>query len=318
MYNLKPKFKSALSVLIKTAVLGAATYFIYARLVDNKVIEAAFFFGRIKYILIQNKLIFILVLLLTIANWLLEIFKWQTLVMSVQKINFKTAASQCLSALTVSLFTPNRAGDYLAKSLYFRPDKTKKIVALNTIGHGLQLLVTVFFGLLGLTYLSFNYPISMSLNAELAALILFLTVLVLSLKVSQNWLKKLFDYYKSLHLKLFVKTGALSVFRYLIFSHQYYILLLLFGLKVDYLVVMPAVFSMYLLASLLPALSITDWIVKSSAAVFMFGFLKVSALLVLQVSLLMWILNFALPAIVGGVYVIKFKINQPKPVVLHL
>jgi len=318
MYNLKPIFKSALSVLIKIVILAGATYYIYNRLAIDKTVNAGFSFSSLKDVLLENKFFLLLILLLTLANWLLEIFKWQILVASVQKISFKKAVSQCLSALTASLLTPNRAGDYLAKSLYFDKNKTKKIIALNFIGHGLQLGVTVFFGVFGLAYLRFNYPVTLSLNTEMILLILAFTALIFGLKISRNWLKKLLDYYKSLRLKLFVKTGVLSVLRYLVFSHQYYFLLLLFGFNLGYFTAMPAIFSMYLLASILPGLSLTDWLIKGSAAIFAFGFLKISALLVLQVSLLMWLFNFALPAVMGSFYIVKFKVNQPKTVVSRL
>jgi len=313
MYNLKPIFKSAFSALIKMLILLGAAYFIYSRLIENNDIDGLVFYNNLKKIVVKSIPTFVLILGLSLANWLLEIMKWQSLVSTVQNITFTTAAKQCLSALTASLFTPNRLGDYVAKSLYFKGSKTK-IIALNSVGHGLQLGVTIFFGFLGLTFLSFNYPIKVSFNTPLIVFFLMLMVSVPAFKSGRFWVRKLFRFYKNIKSELLFKISSLSVLRYLIFSHQYYILLLLLGLQVDYFTAMAAIFSMYLLASLLPALSIADWLVKGSVAVFIFGFLKVPALLVLQVSLLMWLLNMVLPSIVGSVYIVKFKINQPKPV----
>ncbi len=318
MYNLKPEFKSALSILIKFIILVGAGYFISVRLINSQGLNSLIFYDKIKDLLNNHKLFFVLVLNLSLANWLLEIFKWQILVNTVQKISFKTSTKQCLSPLTTSLLTPNRLGDYVAKSLYFSKNKTKKIIALNAVGHGLQLAVTIIFGILGLVYLHINYPIRLSLNIKIIILILGISGLLLSLKIGHVWFRKLFNFYKNIHSKCFLKIGVLSLIRYLIFSHQYYILLLLFGLQTNYFASIMAVFSMYLLASILPSLSLTDWVVKGSAAVFVFGFLKVSALLVVQISLLMWLFNFALPAIIGGVYIIKFKINPSKSVVSSL
>jgi len=313
MYNLKPIFKSAFSALVKTLILLGAAYFIYSRLIKNNDIDGLIFYDNLKKIVVKSIPTFVLILSLSLANWLLEILKWQSLVSTVHNITFITAAKQCLSALTASLFTPNRLGDYVAKSLYFKGSKTK-IIALNSVGHGLQLSATIFFGLLGLAFLSSNYPIKVSFNTPLILLFLMLMLSVPAFKSGRFWARKLFRFYKNIKTKLLFKISFLSVLRYLIFSHQYYILLLLLGLQVGYITGMAAIFSMYLLASLLPALSIADWLVKGSVAVFVFGFLKVPALLIVQVSLLMWVLNFALPAIVGSVYIVKFKINQPKPV----
>jgi len=316
MYNLKPTFKSALNTPIKIIILIGVAYFIFDRLVANKELNIMIFYNRLKDIFTQNKAVFLLILSLGIVNWLLEITKWQILVSTLQKISFRIAEKQCLSALTASLLTPNRSGDYVAKSLYFNKTQTKKITALNAIGHGLQLGITLIFGLVGLFYLNLNYPIKIFLNIKIIFGILAFIAIVLSLKIGRYYLQKLLLFYKNISIRNFFKVGVLSLGRYLVFSHQYYFLLLLFGLQMDYFTTMMAIFSMYLLASFLPSLSLTDWVVKGSAAIFIFGFLKVPVLLVLQVSLTMWILNFALPAVIGSFYIINFKV--PKKLITEI
>jgi len=310
MYNLKPTFKSALSALVKIIVLVGAGYFIYSRLFESSDLSSVTIINKLKISFLKNKIFFFLAISLSVFNWLLEILKWNILVNTQQKITFANAAKQSLSALTASLVTPNRLGDYIAKSLYFERGKTKKIMALNFAGHGFQLLITVVFGTVGLVYLTHNYPINISGNIVVIGFILGGIILVFSFRTARKGLKKLVNFYKNQPSKTFFKVSGLSVLRYLIFSHQFYLWLLILGLNKTYLPVMMAIFSMYLLASIWPSLSVTDWLVKGSAAIFVFGFLRVTPLLLMQVSLLMWFFNFAFPAVIGGVFVMQFKATK--------
>jgi len=310
MYNLKPTLKSALSVLGKLIILIAAGYFIYSRLASDNYLNTKTVFNNLTNSFIVHKALFLFAISLSIFNWLLEILKWQILVNTQQNINFKTAAKQSLSALTASMITPNRLGDYIAKSLYFDKKKVKKIIALNFIGHGLQLGATILFGIIGLTYLSLNYPINFSLNFKILAIFGALILAIFSIKKGRIWLKKIVDFYKNQPANLFTKIEVLSVLRYLIFSHQFYLWSIILGLEIAYFPTMMAIFSMYLLASIWPSLSLTDWMIKGSAAIFVFSFLNVQPLLVMQVSLLMWICNFALPSIIGSYFVIQFEASK--------
>ena len=307
MYNFKPTYKSALSVLLKIVILLGAGYFIYSRLFERGELSKKDIFNGLQISFLKNKVLFLWVISLSVFNWLFEILKWYILVNTQQKITFTKAAQQSLSALTASMITPNRLGDYIAKSLYFDKDKTTKILALNFVGHGFQLLTTVGFGVLGLVYLTYNYPINISGNRSVIILLIGGLILIFSFNTVRKGLRKLLNFYKKQSSKIFLKISGLSVLRYFIFSHQFYFWLLILGLKGAYTPLMMAIFSMYLLASIWPSISLTDWAVKGSAAIFVFGFLGVSPLLVMQVTLLMWFFNFALPAIIGGVFVIQFK-----------
>jgi len=203
MYNFKPTFKSALSVLIKTIVLIGAGYFIYNRLIENSNLNSGIAFDNLKISFIKNKILFLLAINLSVFNWLLEILKWYKLANTQQKITFTNAAKQSLSGLTASVITPNRMGDYMAKSLYFERDKTKKILALNFVGHGFQLLTTVVFGTIGLVYLTYNYPIHISGNVIIIAFIIGGLILLFSFKIARKWLKKLLNFYKNQSSNIF-------------------------------------------------------------------------------------------------------------------
>ena len=277
----------------------------------NNAVSKNEFYSSLALIFDSGFLFIAFILCLSLSNWLLEILKWQILVSTNQTISFKTAAKQCLSALTVSLLTPNRIGDYLAKALYYTKNQTKTILKLNAIGQFSQLFITLIFGGLGLLYLHFNFGFVASINPSLLLIFVALMLLVIFIFKAQFYNHRAKQLYGAIKLSIMINTLLISLLRYLIFSHQFYSLMLVFNLQINYFMSMMAIFSMYFLASVVPTFSLFDWAIKGSVAVFVFSFLEVNALAILEISLLMWMLNFALPALWGSVFVFQFKTAKP-------
>ena len=67
--------------------------------------------------------------------------------------------------------------------------------------------------------------------------------------------------------------------------------------------------SMYLISSIIPTILILDVVVKGSVALFLFGIVGVNAHTILCIVTLMWILNFAIPSIIGSAYLLKYNYN---------
>ncbi|PIR12567.1 MAG: hypothetical protein COS42_00055 [Flavobacteriales bacterium CG03_land_8_20_14_0_80_35_15] len=311
MYNLKHTFKHVVPTALKLVLITGSFYFIYLKLMVNNAVSKNEFYSSLALIFDSGFLFIAFILCLSLSNWLLEILKWQILVSTHQTISFKTAAKQCLSALTVSLLTPNRIGDYMAKALYYSKNQTKTILKLNAIGQFSQLFITLIFGGLGLLYLHFNVGFVASFNPALLLIFVGLMLLVIFMFKAQFYNHRAKQLYCAIKLSIMINTLLISLLRYLIFSHQFYSLMLVFNLQINYFMSMMAIFSMYFLASVVPTFSLFDWAIKGSVAVFVFSFLEVNALAILEISLLMWMLNFALPALWGSVFVFQFKTAKP-------
>ncbi|SNR80802.1 Lysylphosphatidylglycerol synthase TM region [Lutibacter flavus] len=310
MYNILHKYKPQLLLLFKLAIVFGAIYFIYQKLINNNLLTFSKFREQFSVIWTTNIWKLILLLLFTDANWLLEIFKWKTLVSPEKKITFFDAFEQCFASLTASLITPNRIGEYGAKALFFEKEKRKKIMLLNLIGNMSQLGVTLFFGIIGMAYLimNFNFPIP-SVNSKNILIIIVVGFLIYLLR-DKFQLHKIRTYFIKLPKTIFYKTLILSLLRYLFFSHQFYYLLLLFGIETDYFTVMNLLFCMYLLASIIPSLPIFDWVIKGSIAVWLFGLIGINELTIITITTIMWLLNFAIPALFGSIFVLNFKLIE--------
>ncbi|MFN0728004.1 lysylphosphatidylglycerol synthase domain-containing protein [Polaribacter gochangensis] len=311
------KSKQFLALVVKLFIVIGCGYFIHDKIFTNQQ-QSIYDFTSI---LIENHVFSLknafFLLIFTFFNWFLEMSKWKLLANQVQKISFYEAAIQSLASLTASLITPNRIGEYGAKALYFKKTLRKKIVALNLVGNISQLIVTIVFGGIGCLYLFFNFKIQFDFTNVIYALIFFVLLSLLFWFIDKkrvtikgyslpNFKNKITLYSK----KLLQKVMLLSALRYLIFSHQFYFLILIFNIDLPYLDAMMCVFSMYVIASLIPMLSFFDVLIKGSVALLIFSFFELNETNILAIVLFMWIFNFVLPSIVGSYFVLTFNTNK--------
>lgn len=309
MISVSHKAKQFLVLLIKLLIVGGAFYFIYSQLAENPKLE----WNKFRHLMV-NTLSFqsiLIILLLTFLNRFLEILKWQNLVEVIHKISLFESTKQVLGALTAGLFTPNGIGEYAGKALFFEKVKTKKIVFLNLICNGIQMVLTVIFGVFGLLY--FNIHFNVITPKTVAFLFGICFLLFGMLFFSKRWSVKGYSIEKLIHKintipkKIHQKNILLGLGRYLVFSHQYYFLLLIFGIDAPYLLLMATITSVYFIASSLPTFQFLDFAVKGSVSVYFFGFIGVNEWVVVFISTLMWVLNTVLPVIIGSYFVLNYK-----------
>lgn len=327
MYKINYKYRQFLFFLIKLAIVIGAFYFVYQKTVHNNTISLVDFILQLENHFIGNYKAILILFCFSFFNWFFEILKWQNLVSSIKIISILQATKQSLGSHTASLFTPNRIGEYGAKAIYFYKDLRKKVVLLNLISNVSQMTITVLFGMVGFIFLFLNFEIGFPIF-RFRGLVYYAAIIIVSLfggrffiskKIRGFYWNKILFFLKQLSKIIIFKTFLFSVIRYLIFSHQFYFLLRLFGVEMDYYSIMMLIFAMYFIASIIPSLPMFDWLIKGSIAVFIFGFIPVNELVIVTITLLMWLLNFALPAIVGSYFVLNFRLfdnsNRNKKVI---
>jgi hypothetical protein len=303
MISISHKAKQLLVLLIKLLIVGGAFYFIYNQLAHNDKLNWVLFVEKFN----KNKsfLGIVFILLLSVLNRFFEILKWQNLVSYIHKIKLFDATKQVLGALTAGLFTPNGIGEYAGKALFFHKSQAKNIVFLNLICNGIQLILSVIFGIFGLLYLGYGKWVLLLLTVIIGFLVLGFGLKKVKIKgySISDLLLKINEIPKSIHRK----NNYLAVCRYLIFSHQYYFLFLAFDVQLPYFTLMATIATVYFLASSLPTFQFLDFAVKGSVAVYFFGLLGVNEWIVIFISTLMWFLNVVLPVLIGSYYVLNFK-----------
>ena len=303
MITIPDKAKQFIVFLIKVLIVTAAFYFIYDQLANNDKLDWVKFHS----LLWDNQSVTgtLFLLSFSFANRFLEILKWQNLVSFLKPISLGESTKQVLGALTAGIFTPNGLGEYAGKALYFDKKKTKKIIFLNLICNGIQMILTVVFGAAGLYVLGYRFWfLALLLLAFGFWLLAFFTK---SIKVKGYSIEKLIHKINEIPKRIHTKNNLLALCRYLVFSHQYYFLFLAFDVDLPYLTMMATIAAVYFLASSLPSFQFLDFAVKGSVAVFFFAKLGVNEWIVIFISTLMWFLNVVLPVVIGSYYVLKFK-----------
>ncbi|MEM7085292.1 MAG: lysylphosphatidylglycerol synthase domain-containing protein [Bacteroidota bacterium] len=314
MVALSHKSKQYGLIALKVLILSLTFGYIYQKLNSDSTIDLREFISAMDIRNTDRWAYWGLFLILATANWVFEILKWKTVVSRIQKITFGRAARQSLAAHTVSLATPNRIGDYGAKALYYPREKQKQILLVNFFSNFIQMGVTILLGILGFWLASqkIELPLATSKLIALVAVIIVLMVLGYFFKEKQLLVKglsltKITGYITALPNTVISKTILYSFVRYAIFSFLFFLLLNYFGATISAMEAFPIIFVMYLFVSVIPTLFVLDVVVRGGVSLWLFSQLGISELTILSTVLVMWLLNFVIPAVWGSFYVITFK-----------
>lgn len=311
---MKHKTNQYLIAIAKVTLLSLTLGYIFFRLKNYSTQEE---FSEILNLFLSKKenliTFFILCLTASSLNWILESLKWKALIENFQEISFASSLKQTLSSLSVSLATPARIGDYAAKTLFFSSAQRKKILLYNFFSNGIQMLMTLIFGVFGLMFFIQTYAVSFS-NRMLILFPAFMVILLIILfrfrKEEMKFgfsIEKLFQNFWRLSTNSIIKLFLFSAFRYLIFSGMFYFVLIFLGAPIDFSHGMLLIFSMYLLVSFLPTFLLFDVVIRGGTALWIFSFAGIPAYITLGSVFLMWIFNFVLPSLLGSIYVIRFQ-----------
>lgn len=305
MFAIPYKTKQFLFFFVKLLIVVGAIYFSYYQLANNDKLN----WDKFLVLLQKNKSFsgISFILFLSFLNRFLEILKWQNLVRTIKNISISEAVKQVLAALTLGIFTPVGIGEYAGKALYFDKKLTKKIIFLNLICNGIQVIATVFFGIFGLLMLGYSKWAMIMLGIIL--LFIFSSFLTKNIKIKGYSIKDFIAQINEIPRQIHQKNIIFGFCRYLVFSHQYYFLFLGFDVSIAYLPLMATITTVYLLASIIPSFQFLDFAVRGGLSIYFFGLLGVNEWIVVFVTTLMWFLNIVIPSLLGGFYVLNFKLK---------
>jgi len=316
MLAMRHKSKQYLLVVLKVLILGITFGYIYVKITQNETIDIYEFSNQ----LFQGRALIPVLgfLFLASLNWFFEILKWKIIISDVSPISFFKSLKQSLASLTVSLATPNRIGEYGAKAYFFKKEFRKQILLRNFFHNSFQMIVTSVLGVIGLLFfcklygfgtLSETTFFKIGIALVLVGIVLFIafvfrknTLVFKGLTLSNIYLK-----FKQISSEIKWKVLLFSVFRYLTFSYLFYQLLVFFGMNITISEALPIIFSLYLLASVLPTIFIFDVVVRGGISLWLFSLAGFPEIPVLSTVFAMWILNFVFPSILGGYFLLTYK-----------
>ncbi len=270
-------------------------------------------------------------LLLMPVNWLLETSKFYLLM----NLQFKTRFALCIKAIfagvSIAIFTPNRVGEYAGRILLFPKSKHQVSIWSTIIGNYAQIIAIVSFGIFGFYKLALSQGYISPIFSRNYVLINCTILLFISILFFNPYpiLKKIFraipvkswrDFLlKSLHpirqfsVDRLIIVLLLSITRYLTFGSQFYLTLCFFNVKLNPTETFQSISSVYLLKTTIPYPPAFGFLMRGEISAWVFQFFTQNLIAVIAASMLIWIINVVIPALLG--YLILVRENWLKKLV---
>lgn len=323
------KVSKSANLLLRLSIMLITLVFLYRQVIAKTGTEQ--WIGMIEPLLLPGgaRNLFIAALVLLLVNLALETVKWQLIIQPLERVPFFNALAAVLAGISVSLFLPNRVGDYLGRVFVLRRAKPAEAVLLTIIGSYSQLVVIGVAGaaamlvlLPRMQFLKFLPPsvafwttLTLSIFVLAAALLLYFNLPLLRRIFSgrKAWMQRveqLLGVYELLSNRRLFLFLLISSARYLVFSTQFYLLILAFGQPIPYLTGLTLISLIYLLMTFIPTFAISELGIRGSVTVAVFALYfnesaEQTGMIVLAASSMLWLMNLAFPALLGA-----FAVNR--------
>lgn len=276
-----------------------------------------------------------LVMILMPVNWSIEAYKWKYLVGKVEDISVINAFQAVLAGISVSSFIPNRVGEFMGRIFFLKTASRIEGILITLVGSMSQLLVTVIMGSVAMLVVfprlipgtgfmhGYLYAclVTLVLALDLILLAMFFRLSFLSTlkeRILRNGLKRLRKFFRIFafyHNREIAVVILLSFARYLVFSTQFYFLLMLFDIRVPYVNGLILIALIYLVMAIVPTIALTELGMRGSVALYIFGLwfnqgvpvAGETGLGVFAASTILWMINLGIPALAGTLFVFRLQ-----------
>lgn len=303
---------------IKLTIVGLAFWFIYSKVTNQKnLLEFKYLINNLD----ESRMYWTItiVVLLMFLNWFFEVFKWQYLIKELEKISIWRAIKSVFCGLTWAIFTPNRIGEYGGRILLLKPENRARGAVFMGVGLFAQLVLTSIFGALGIAWFVSTFldtPSAVEFGVWILAIIYGLAFVLLYFNV--HWVDYLvnkigflqriqpfFDVLRNVTITQLSNVLLLSTIRFLIFTSQYVILMIVMLPDMALLPMVLMIFILFFVQSALPTLDIFDFSVRSFVASNLYAYITTQDIAVMAIVSFIWFVNLILPAIIGSVFVLN-------------
>lgn len=309
---------------IKFAILALVATAIYFQIFRKENL-AGMWVAFLRQLKDGEKIWFWLAVFLMPVNWAIESLKWQLLVSKFLKINFLRAYKAIFAGITISIFTPNRIGEYGGRILLVEPEYNWRAVLATLVGSFSQLAALLTSGIIGFLYFAWRF-----LEAEWYVLqgILLIGVALLGfmlycffnidlvIPVARR-IQFLHRFKKPLrHLTVLrnyrfrelATALTLSFLRYLTYSTQFFFLLKFFGVEASYLAALAGISTVYLVQTSIPLPPVMGLLARGQVALFVWSFFGGNEISILASTYGIFVINLAIPALLGVFVIVQTNV----------
>jgi uncharacterized membrane protein YbhN (UPF0104 family) len=259
-----------------------------------------------------------LVLILLPFNWGLEALKWKLMVDRFTAISFFQAYQGVLTGIALGFATPHGLGDYFGRITMLNYHERNSLIGSVFLARIAQFSITLLAGGWFVVHFFYLFYLTSLVNLLVVSFGICLLLLVVGLVFKRlniiysivqwpfirSFFGKLTMYSKEEVGKVFLY----SLFRYMVFSLQFWLLLLMFEMEGNWYLWIMGINLVFLAKSIIPTLF--DLGVREYSAFYFFSVLGLNDILAVQASLLLWVVNVFFPAILGMFFIFSLKLRQ--------
>ncbi|MEA1877437.1 MAG: lysylphosphatidylglycerol synthase domain-containing protein [Bacteroidota bacterium] len=250
-------------------------------------------------------------------NFFFEITKWNLLIRKIHHLSFPMASRAVFSGLTMAMLTPNRIGEIFSRVFVLPPDKRIEGIGYSGINSLAQIVIVQLCGLVGMGVLLLHLPFKDNASHPLTYWVILVSIVIsiilILIFMNLNWLSRIIlltrldkklpglgKAFESLSKRDKWLALGLSAAKYVTFSLQLFFLLRYFGVDVAAGIGIPSIMTIFLLLNFLPVIAIGEAGIRGSVTLLILGLFSDADLGILAASLVLWMLNVALPALAGS------------------
>jgi uncharacterized membrane protein YbhN (UPF0104 family) len=256
-------------------------------------------------------------------NWLLESKKWQLLIRKLENISLFSSFKAVLAGVTVSVFTPNRIGEYAGRILILKHQNRIQGALSTIIGSIAQIIITSIAGAIGFYafYLDYYpmglewaapYLLSLVMLMAISLVVLFLStptlILLLKRLKALKRFKKYITFFNRYNFPELLSILLYSTIRYAVYCLQFYLLLKAFSISIDPeqgLVLIPVYF---FVLTIIPSIALAELGIREGVALTIIGLISDQSIAILSATFLLWLINLVFPAMLGSILIFRSRI----------
>lgn len=318
------KHRKTINLFIKLAIAALLLWVVYKNVLGKQDIDAIWklFVQNLKK---QDISWLIAAILLMPVNWIFETLKWRVLIRSIEKLSFRKSFAAIIAGVTLSIFTPNRIGEYGGRILFVKPKNNWKSVIATLVGSFSQLLVILSMGMLGFCYFVSNY---FDVETHILQGVIFIMIALIGLMLFGFFnieliipvFKKIPHIYKlqrffkhilvlrNYDSKTLKRTLGFAFLRYSVYTIQYFLLLRFFGINVTLIDGLSGIATIFILQTSIPLPPLIGLVVRSEIAILVWGVFSSNELSILAATFILWVLNLIVPALFGAVLIANINV----------
>lgn len=326
--NSKAKIIKLTETIVKIVIVLLGIWIIYKKIIHNQNITQLW--SDIKSSFTSTKHIYLLILTIILVpiNIYLEGVKWKIQLKPIENISYYKSFLSIFTGLTAGMFFPNRMGNFLGRIFMMENGDRIKAAMVTIVGGMAQMIATVSVGLIATIFFVNKYLVLLTISIFLIValfLLIYFNIHVLKYfqflipKKFKEKTKEYFDVFSLYDKKELLKILIISFLRYFIYTFQFVLLIWAFNIPLTYLNAMIPISFTYLLMMVIPFITITEIAIRGSVSILVFekwfiinGISNSLELMVFSASSLLWILNIAIPSIIGLFLIHRLKFFRQK------